>query len=107
MRGHEQSLALRVAKIERQGLPFVKTLSTVMLDPARAHSDRAAIGRLLSVAGDSQAVHALLKLFFEQTEMTSCRAISDGNHPSVEESVNRFREPNPIGLSPDGYSSLR
>jgi HEAT repeat protein len=39
-----------------------------MLDPSRGHYDRAEIGRLLSVTGDSQAVDALLRLFFEQTE---------------------------------------
>ena len=43
-------------------------LFTVMLDPARDHSDRAAIGRVLAVKGDNPAVQALLKLFFEQTE---------------------------------------
>src|SRR5215216_3109688 len=67
MRGQERRLAQIIAKVERQGLAFVKTLWTVMLDPARYHSDRGAIGRLLLVAGDDRAVQALLKLFFEQT----------------------------------------
>ena len=40
----------------------------VMLDPARSQFDRAAAGELLSVARDGQAVQALLRLFFEQTE---------------------------------------
>jgi HEAT repeat protein len=67
MSGHERSLAVTAAKMERQGLPLVKTLLTIMLDPTQSHFHRAAIGKLLSVGEDGQAVKALLKLFFEQT----------------------------------------
>ena len=54
MRGHHQSLALAVAKIERHGFPLVEALLTVMLDPTSSSSDRAAIGRVLSVSGAGQ-----------------------------------------------------
>jgi HEAT repeat protein len=68
MSRYRQKLALTVAKMARQGLPLVTTLFKVMLDPTLDHSDRAAAGRLLAVAGDERAVQALLKLFFEQTD---------------------------------------
>ncbi len=68
MRGHEQILALKVAKFERQGLPLVEALRVVMLDAAGDYFGMVAMGRLLSISGNDQAVRALLKLFFEQTE---------------------------------------
>ena len=68
MRGYERILVVRVARLERRGLPLVEALRAVMLDPAESHSGRAAIGRVLSISGDDQAVQALLKLFFQQTE---------------------------------------
>jgi pimeloyl-ACP methyl ester carboxylesterase len=48
---------------------FVRQQQAIVcvLDPTRCHSERAAIGKLLSVAGDGQAIQALLKLFFEQS----------------------------------------
>jgi len=70
MRGHDRICAARVAKLERQGLPLAESLRIVMLDPAEFHLDRGRIGKLLSISGDDQAVQALLKLFFEQTEKT-------------------------------------
>jgi HEAT repeat protein len=68
MRGHERILPVTVAKFERRGLPLVDALRAVMLDPARFHLQRAAIGKLLAVAGDGEAVQALMGLFYEQTE---------------------------------------
>jgi HEAT repeat protein len=68
MRRHEQILAAKVAKLQRRGLSLVEALRAVMLDAAESHSGRAAIASVLSVSGDDQAVQALLKLFFEQTE---------------------------------------
>jgi HEAT repeat protein len=68
MRGHERSLARAVAKIECRGSSLVEALLTVMLDPSQSHFHRATIGGLLSLAGDSRPVQALLKLFFEQSE---------------------------------------
>src|SRR5438045_3001393 len=68
MRGHERSLPVAVANLERLGLPLVGALRAIMLDRARFHSERAASAKLLDVAGDGEAVQALLRLFFEQTE---------------------------------------
>lgn len=68
MPGREQILALKVAKFERQGLPLIEALRVVMLDTAGDYFGMAAMGRLLSISGDDQAMRALLKLFFEQTE---------------------------------------
>ncbi len=68
MRGQDGILAIKVARLERQGLSLVEALRAVMLDPTQSHFGRAAIGRLISISGDDQAVQALLKLFFEQTE---------------------------------------
>ncbi len=68
MRGHEKSLAATASKLELQGVSLEKAFLTIMLNPAQSHFHRAKIGKLLSVAGDSRAVQALLKLFFEQTE---------------------------------------
>jgi hypothetical protein len=80
-RGYERTLAAKVAKIERRGLPLVEALRVVMLDPAESHSGRAAIGRVLSISRDDQAVQALLKLFFEQTEKSiSTPQRSRSNH---------------------------
>ena len=81
MRRYEQILVLKVAKLERQGVPLVEALRVVMLDPAESHSGRAAIGRVLSISRDDQAVQALLKLFFEQTEKSiSTPQRSRSNH---------------------------
>ena len=68
MRGHERILAATVANLERRRLPLTEALRAVMLDPTRFYSDRAAIGKLLDVAGDGKAAQDLLGLFFEQTE---------------------------------------
>ena len=68
MRGYDRIYAVKVARLERRGLPLVEALRVVMLDPAEFHLGRAAIGRALSISGDDQAVQSLLKLFFEQTE---------------------------------------
>jgi HEAT repeat protein len=68
MRGYQQNLAMKIAKLERQGFPLAEALRVVLLDPAESHFGRGAVGKLLSVSGDDQAVQALLKLFFEQTE---------------------------------------
>jgi HEAT repeat protein len=68
MRGYDRIYAVKVARLERRGFPLVEALRVVMLDPAEFHLGRAAIGRALSISGDDQAVQALLKLFFQQTE---------------------------------------
>jgi HEAT repeats len=68
MRGYDRIYAVKVAKLERRGLPLTEALQVVMLDPAGSQFGRAAIVRLLSISGDDQAVQVLLKLFFEQTE---------------------------------------
>jgi len=68
IRGEQQTLAQAVSKIERQGLSLIQALFEFMVDPSRGHGDRAEIGRLLSATGDSEAVDALLRLFFEQSE---------------------------------------
>jgi len=67
MRGQQHAFALSVAKLERQGLSLVEALRYILLDPARSHHERGAIGEIWSVSRDGQAVQALLKLFFEQT----------------------------------------
>ena len=59
---------MAVAKLERGGIPLAGALRAIMLDPARFHQERAASGKLLTVAGGKEAVRALLGLFFEQTE---------------------------------------
>src|SRR5437868_15537938 len=68
MRGHDRILPVTVAKFERRGLLLVEALRCIMLDPAHFHLQRAAIGKLLAVAGNDEAVQALLALFFEQTD---------------------------------------
>jgi hypothetical protein len=68
MRGPERTLPVAVAKLERGGLPLAGALRGIMLDPARFHQERAASGKLLAIAGDGEAVQALLRIFFEQTE---------------------------------------
>ena len=68
MRRYEQILVLKVAKLERQGVPLVEALRVVMLEAAGSPFGMAAMGRVLSISGDDQAVQVLLKLFFEQTE---------------------------------------
>jgi hypothetical protein len=67
MQGHERTLPVAVAKLEGGGLPLAGALRAIMLDPTRFHQERAASGKLL-VAGDGEAVQALLGLFFEQTD---------------------------------------
>jgi hypothetical protein len=52
MRGYEQILAAKVAKLERQGLPLAEALRVVMLDPAEFHLSRGRIGKLLTISGD-------------------------------------------------------
>jgi HEAT repeat protein len=83
MRGHDRILAVKVAKFERQGLPLEEALRVVMLDAAGDHFGMAAMGRVLAISGDDQAVQALLKLFFEQTEKddlyTTALALEDLN----------------------------
>ncbi len=68
MRGHEQSLAIKVEKLERQGLPLAEALRVVMLAATGDYFGMAVMGRVLAISGDDQAVQALLKLFFEQAE---------------------------------------
>lgn len=67
MRGHQRTLAVSIARLERNGLSLTEALRAILLDPARFHQDRAASGKLLAIAGDDEAVQALLGLFFEQT----------------------------------------
>jgi len=50
MRGHERTLPVALAKLERRGLPLGGALRTILLDPARFHLERAASGKLLAVA---------------------------------------------------------
>lgn len=67
MRGRQRTLAVCIARLERNGLSLTEALRAILLDPARFHQDRAASGKLLAIAGDDEAVQALLGLFFEQT----------------------------------------
>jgi len=100
MSGHERSLAVTAAKMERQGIPLVKTLLTIMLDPTKSHFDRAAIGKLLSVGGDGRASKALLKLFFEQTEKNDLSTTA----LTLEELDDRTAVP-PLIRAPGGQQS--
>ena len=68
MRGYDRSLALSVKNAERRGLGLTEALRTVMLDPANSQFHRASAGKLLSISGDPDAVHALLNLFRGQSD---------------------------------------
>lgn len=68
MRGNNRMLSVAVAKLERQGLSLVEALRAVMIDPTHSRFAKVEAGRLLSIAGDDQAVRTLLNVFFEQTE---------------------------------------
>jgi len=67
MRGHERTLPVAVARLERRGFSLAGALRAIMLDPSRFHLHRAASGKLLAIARDDEAVQALLGLFFQQT----------------------------------------
>ena len=73
MRRHESSLALAVAKLERQRIPLLEALRAVMLNPSLGHYGRAEAARLLAMDGSSIAVQALLELFFAQNEKSALR----------------------------------
>lgn len=70
LRGHEKGVPIAVTRLEQQGYPLLKALRAVLLDPALSHYDRGRAGTLLALAGDGDAVEALLELFFAQSEKT-------------------------------------